>query len=208
MSDKRYIVGLDISLTSPGVCVLDRLTQEYTLFFARQRRRDPAFVQWSGPFKGQHITLKFVEMKSFAKEKKSSDLPRWAVYENKSTVLCNLIQQYPPETTELFIEGYSFMSQGGSAPTKLYEFGGVLRTKLFGKGYSLVEIPPTRIKALFSGSGRSKKIDMYTTWIALGLPNLYELFLFPKVPKNVPKPIEDVVDAFALCTICNFSPST
>lgn len=211
-STKRYVIGLDISLTSPGVCVHDSNVNEYTFYFSKQRKRDPVYVEWSGLYEGKQTHLKFVQMQRYdAKDAKSSrsrssdqKLPRWSVYNWKSNILCDVVRKYPPADTDLYIEGYSYCSQGGSAPTKLYEFGGVLRTKLHECGYSLVEVAPTRIKSLFTGSGKSKKLDMYNRWIELHLPNLYEIFLFPKVPKHIPKPIEDVVDAFALCSTCNY----
>ena len=208
MPEKRFVIGLDISLTSPGICVFDNSTNEYTLYYSRQRRRDPVQVQWDGIYNEKHVVLRFLEMRQYSRQREERkrhtiETPRWAVYNDKSNIICQVLGQYPSAESELYIEGYSFMSQGGSAPTKLYEFGGVLRTKLYELGYSIIEVPPTRIKSLFTGSGRSKKRDMYNKWISLGLPNLYDLFSFPKVPKHVPKPIEDIVDAFALCTICN-----
>ena len=64
------------------------------------------------------------------------------------------LKQYHP--TEIFIEGYSFMSKGRSV-FNLGELGGIFRLLLARNCGGYYEIPPTSLKKFVTGKGNAKK---------------------------------------------------
>jgi crossover junction endodeoxyribonuclease RuvC len=58
--------------------------------------------------------------------------------------------------SEIFIEGYSFMSKGRSV-FNLGELGGIFRLVLARKWGGYYEIPPTSLKKFITGKGNAKK---------------------------------------------------
>ena len=75
--------------------------------------------------------------------------------------------------------------------------------------HHIVEIPPTTIKKMFSGSGRADKDIMYQTYRnKFGLPDIAaHIGLGGKVYKHVPHPVEDMVDALAVAVATLFTES-
>ena len=81
--------------------------------------------------------------------------------------LNSTLRQHAP--TEVFIEGYSFMSKGRSI-FNLGELGGIYRLMLARKWGGYYEIPPTSLKKFITGKGNSKKqIMLEQTYRKYGL---------------------------------------
>jgi crossover junction endodeoxyribonuclease RuvC len=81
--------------------------------------------------------------------------------------LNNTLKQFSP--SDIFIEGYSFMSKGRSV-FNLGELGGVFRLLLAQKWGGYYEIPPTSLKKFITGKGTAKKqIMLEQTYRKYGL---------------------------------------
>lgn len=76
-------------------------------------------------------------------------------------VLVSQVLIVVPKQSLVFIEGYSFGSNGGQA-TDRAEYGGILRYHLCGHGMecTVVEVPPTSLKKWATGSGAGDKTPM------------------------------------------------
>jgi len=104
------------------------------------------------------------------------------------------------------IEGYSYYSQASQADTILKELGGCLRMNLCYAGHQILEIPPSAVKKIFSGDGKSNKNKMYRHGRNdYGLPDLFRLMnigeerdCMADPAKDIPHPIEDLVDSLAV----------
>ena len=62
----------------------------------------------------------------------------------------------------------------------------------------IIDVPPTVLKKYFTGSGSSNKFVMEKYFKDYSGIDLYNLLGIKRSVKEVPKPIEDLVDAFAL----------
>lgn len=201
------VVGIDMSLTNPGVALLDRTQKTVTLYWFRNRKRELTYSQ-------QQIHAP------------TSPLHQWQIrtqvwepVEAASAPTCSLfrLQKYWPRIHQIVafiqslgpgavagIEGYSFYTKATQADTTLKELGGILRWELTKAGVDMVEIPPSVVKKLFSGKGHATKQQMYTAYVQqFAGPCLYDMLNIPFNPKTKPKnlpphPIEDVVDGLAV----------
>ena len=128
---------------------------------------------------------------------------RFKRYEARLQKLESIIG-YGDAVTVCGIEGYSYSSRPTQADSILKELGGCLRRDLCRLDYNITEIPPSTIKKYFTGMGNAKKLDMYKWWRnEYKLPCLYRLLglcqedkTLPE--KDIPHPIEDIVDSFAV----------
>lgn len=100
------------------------------------------------------------------------------------------------EVQRAFLEGYSYGSQSSSV-SKLYELGGILRHALWQKGIPFEEHAPSTVKKRFTGSGRADKVQMWRSFREKGFPDLLAMMGLV-VGKDVPHPVQDIVDAVAL----------
>ena len=146
-------------------------------------------------------------------DKKKTDVSREERFHNVVKNIVDTIDkaretgQYTTQQTFIAIEGYAFaknQDQNSCHVSGLYESGGILRNVLFQKGYKFIEISPTSIKNIFAGAGKGhcSKREMYNTWRnRFNLPCLFKIFGIKDKnsdDKDIPKPLEDIVDAFAL----------
>lgn len=174
-------LGLDLSLTSPGIVILQEGV--YYVYFFPIRKREMNFVFDSDSFKINSMNVMIADQ-----------ITTFHKYEVICSCISDLIDKH--EVNHVIIEGYSYQSQSSSM-SKLYELGGIVRYMCHTKKVAITEIAPTRVKKLFSSSGRSDKKDMYTSFIAKGFPPLLAIFKVEKC-KDIPNPVQDIVDAVAL----------
>jgi Holliday junction resolvasome RuvABC endonuclease subunit len=105
-----------------------------------------------------------------------------------------------PSKCNVAIEGYAY-SRVGNSSSLLKECGGILKLKLLCAGFMKFDIvTPTALKKNFTGHGKATKLDMYKVFNSItcfGSSDLSSLF---SIKSSKPlHPIEDIVDAFALC---------
>jgi Holliday junction resolvasome RuvABC endonuclease subunit len=174
------ILGLDLSVLSPGIVVLKN-NNYYAYFFPN--------VQYRHCFKKSQDNF-HVEALPVINHSKSLQHR----YEQISHQIKNICKHH--NVTEVVMEA-SFAGQGNSTKV-LYELGGIIRQDLHRLKIPFQEIHPTKLKLHFTGYGKSKKKDMYNTFINKGFPDLYQLLNVFTSSDKVPTPIQDIVDATAL----------
>jgi len=194
------VIGIDMSKNSPSVCRIDTRKREIAWFFVRQHKHDlyanscqlpvthPVFAGWT-------VTTHCWEVPVFPSK---GDDTRFYVYK---FLLDRVISVCSGNRNVLCaVENYSYASSATMATTELTELGGCLRFQLFtGHGICPIEIPPMTVKKCFSGKGNAKKDDMWVSFLGHYLmPNLCSLVGTRVSTEKAPKPVDDMVDAFAV----------
>ena len=191
-------LGLDLSITSPGLVVRDDTNRSFTAYFYPARKREVGFqAQEQFSLSGNTWVFNITSLSTSLLDK-----PPLERYHIIAGDVCDIVARH--SVVHVFIEGYSFNSHSSSM-SKLYEVGGVVRYTLWQRGIAFTEVPPAKVKKLFAGSGRASKIQMLERFIDKGFPDLVTVF---KVGTRtcVPHPVQDIVDAVAL-TFCHKSTS-
>jgi Holliday junction resolvasome RuvABC endonuclease subunit len=209
---KGVFIGIDMSLCNAGVSCIDEIQNTITLYFWRNRVCERSFTtrvdRTSSKYYNWILQMVCIERKEEPREIQSTANPEdlkslnYQKYLSLVTKIVSIVEIHSkrdPMVTRVAIEGYAFNSRGSFSTTVLYELGGLLRTFLSVYGHKFTEYSPAQVKKTFSGSGRSLKIAMYTSFTDLhGLPDLARhLNIDFSKTKNL-HPVEDVVDAFAV----------
>jgi Holliday junction resolvasome RuvABC endonuclease subunit len=159
----------------------------------------------NSPFFGWTLDVSLIEsLEESAKSVNhfSYSLFRFTRYEERLQKLLSLIGT---ESRMVGIEGFSYNSKATQADTFLKELGGCLRLSLCRMKHTVLEIPPSTVKKIFTTNGQASKVDMYNTFVqTFHLPDLFALLNIAdnedksKSRENIPNPIEDIVDALAV----------
>lgn len=128
----KTVTGIDPSLSGTGVVNLKK-----------------SITGFGGQFLWDYTTIT-----SAPQEGVSGRLRR---YSQMATGVLEMIDESKPEL--VLIEGYSFGSKG-CAVTQLAEYGGILRLRLMGEGFKVVEVPPSSLKKFVTGQGNANKIKV------------------------------------------------
>ena len=75
------------------------------------------------------------------------------------SLLCEGIFRWITHDDSVYIEGYSYGSKGKGV-SSMYEFGGILRYKLWSLKVDYTEVPPTVIKKFVTGKGNANKTQV------------------------------------------------
>ncbi len=183
------LLGIDYSVQSPAICV--HFEEQIHFYFFPQRKREIKFSET-----GDNWTLKALP---YIKEKEWKS--REHRYDELSEIFMSVVNSYRDDLDKVGIEGYSLNSRG-RAISIACEAGAVLRHKLYQNDYNVIEYAPTEIKKKFTGRGNAGKHDMYNSF--LGDKNIEsfnpydELELKYDVYTDIKKPVEDIVDAYAI----------
>lgn len=183
----EIVLGLDISLNSPGIAVRDISNNRVFLFFFTQRKREAGFTYSTdfsenpNPF---HVTIEGIEFDKDDEKERKIDVIRRA--------LEDVIAKFKP--TRAVIEDYAY-SASTSCITQLAEIGGVVRNVLYRNNTPFTTVAVSSLKKGFAGHGAATKEKMYEAYIARGFPDLIGIL---RVKKPTDKPVEDLVDALAL----------
>jgi hypothetical protein len=103
---------------------------------------------------------------------------------------------------EIRIEGFSYASKGNSF-IDLITFNTFLKVKLIQRfGHIIKVIPPKTLKKAYTGNGNASKCDMLRTFMDISdtplSRKIREMNIVTEGEFNIPKPIDDVVDAIGL----------
>lgn len=159
-------VGIDYSITSPGICV-GTSAKDYHLY---------GF--WKKEYSSPKITL-------FKYPPWKNNMERYHLLSSK---VLDLIQ----EGDIISIEGYSYGSSKG-LQYNIGENGGILKHRIFMKyGIILTEYAPTEIKKFATGTGNSNKESMVDSYEKDTNHMIREEFGINKVGS----PISDLVDSY------------
>lgn len=224
----HWIIGIDMSLTNPGLCLLNPQLRLIHLFGFRNRIKETnsqtlvncpesVFHQWV-------LRTTVIEEWPDPEQTFPFSLPRLARYEARIQSLLGLIGHNHQGRTIVGLEHYAFAAGATRGDSTLKELGGILRRELCHRNHRVIEIVPSQVKRIFCQKGDAKKKDMYRAYRELyRLPDLMQLLniraseplaprkkkqktspaaaVSPRVPKtveDVSHPVEDMVDALAV----------
>ncbi len=228
------VVGIDMSLNNPGMCIVCFTTKTIQLFGLRNRKCETATQRLiedpESPFHKWLVQVNLIEQISpiassneaeTSTTEETSSTVRMKRYDERVRVLCSIIGESNAKTM-IAIEDYAYKVRVRSknnfqcgyteAQRKLTELGGILRWSLMQRGFNLYEIVPSKVKRLFSSYGGAKKFNMCNTYEdILHMPSLYEMLNIKRreTSNSTPHPIEDMVDAFAVAIsvmYCSLEP--
>lgn len=174
----NIFIGLDWSLTSPGICIIENGKPTFH-FLTTKKKFQTKLCDWL-------IGYPYPEY--------SSDIERYSKLSDWAFCIINKVHLDTGIFPKISIEGFSFGSTG-SRLFQIAENAGVLKYVLNQYGYNFTVVPPTVIKKFLSGKGNSKKIVMIESFISKTGIKLHEEFGSSKIDV---KPVDDLVDAWAL----------
>ncbi len=184
-----YIVGLDLSLRSPGFAVYNLESDQWDLYGFKQNQKSVEGL--SGSDKCNLCLLPLIPSKC-----EDTVVYNHILYYLKLHILDRLKDQ----SVLFIIEGYAFSKQH-NAGYKLQELGGVIKSAIFNGGFQQRVLPPTYWKKLLTGKGNCTKLEVFQHLHSptSSSPSLIDLFnLDVNRTTTIPHPIEDIADAVGL----------
>jgi Holliday junction resolvasome RuvABC endonuclease subunit len=190
-------VGLDLSLISPGIAILNTTTGFWSLFAFTQRVREHKFNY-------QGTTASITLLPAIPNFPLTTNEER---YEHiRRHIVDIILDPYIKETTAdvvIGIECYAFGAKNSGSSYKLQELGGVLKHSLWQKAphWRREIIPPTQWKKKTMDNGRATKADVvaYVETHGPYIPLLDVLGLVPTKNGDIPCPVQDLADAVCIC---------
>ncbi len=205
--DFDVIVGIDFSIRSTGICIF-----EYGMYKWISISDN---IKWNNkPYKHHSNIndLRLCKIVSYDREhipkktNKTYDEVWLYKLDNAKNHTELILREMGCLQSPIFaFEGFSYGSKGNSFIDLIvyntYLKSGISRNFI----YPTHTIAPKSLKKWFTGNGNASKVDMFNSFINSKDPYLKE-DEFHKYCKgivierdNVPKPIEDLVDAYAVC---------
>lgn len=202
------LAGIDMSLVSPGLCIIDTTAKHARFYAVRQRKSDVEYGFGCASALSAHYSGYVFEVFTTRPSDLGAGACRLARYDAVVRWILSVVAS--ERCDRVAIENYAFGAMGTRAKTQLFELGGIVRYTLFAHRISVAEISPSAVKKRFAGKGQATKDEMYAAYVRLGAPCLYQLFgLSPTKYKRLPKPLDDVTDAFAIAHLLrDIPPST
>ena len=200
-------VGLDISITSPAICIM----KDKVLFFTGYYREDAKFtkaqvrqIEFLNTL--DNVTIKVLDMRDKDVRYSNQEVLDYIDGIKSMTEIYNEVIKYTKgEEVKVGIEGFSYGSKGSSV-SKLYGYQFLLRHILYTNNIEWQIFAPTTVKKV-AGHGRYKKQQMIESF----LNNQKELDILDnneiknaindnltmvKPNSKYLKPFEDLCDAF------------
>ena len=208
-------IAVDFSLNSPGICVYNDKSKRYH------------FIAYLKPGTGTKKEQKLQEEMSMLKdvtliyqpdfivadeEFSSSELSKIKRYDRMADDIINLILQesFKGDSFMVAFEGTSYGSKmGTNNMIDMAAGAAILKLKLLKtlQPENLLTIAPTTIKK-FAGKGNMNKSQLFDAFIIntiedqnLAKSPFYNWILENEFGNKIPKPIDDLVDAFYLAAI-------
>jgi Holliday junction resolvasome RuvABC endonuclease subunit len=179
--------GLDMSLTNPGICILDGNLVKFYFFPCRKKHID--YENSNGKYSCKALGY-YQEFSS-----------REQRYSRIVNDIMDVFDGYKDRDLKIAIENYAFGAKG-RAQSGLYELGGAVRMSLYTRKLQFTEIPPTTVKKYATGNGTANKVEMVANFFHLTKLSLYDMFDLSEPAKgDVPGPISDVCDAYYIASM-------
>jgi Holliday junction resolvasome RuvABC endonuclease subunit len=180
-----WILGLDVSLRSPGICLWHTDTHATHWIVFQQK-------------KAQLLGLQRFPEDQQIQVKPALPSEKFACIDTLVQTVESIVRYYEP--LRVHIEGYAYGVTGSgtsSSQSTLCELGGCLRLMLHRLRIPVYEFSPQTVKKQFTGSGRAQKIDMVQTWRQTHqhAQTPFDLGLDCQPHQS---PLHDAIDAFAL----------
>ena len=172
-SNKKKIVGIDYSLSSPAVCICAgefKFDNCKIYYLTNVKKYEGDYLK--GQLNGR------LHLPYTSEQQRHDQISQWAF---------DLIDS---ADSDIFIEGYSFGSKG--LVFNLAENMGTLKHKLYKSNKNFKQIVPGQIKKIATGKGNADKLKMYEQFkIDTGLDLVKE---FEQTKLN--NPVTDIIDAY------------
>lgn len=168
-------VGIDFSMSSPGICI--QYPDRYELHYLTSKKKFEGYI--AGGTYG-HAYPEYT-----SNEERFYKISLWVL---------DVLKECDPQLTEINIEGYAFAASG--VITLIAEATGCTKQALYHKGYKFNLIAPTSVKKHFTGLGRADKDVMYQHFVEKTGFKLNGIF--KSKSDKVGSPVSDMVDAYAL----------
>jgi hypothetical protein len=213
-------LAVDFSLNSPGVCLYNDKSKRYH-FIAYMKpgtgtKKDQKLQEEMSLLKD--VTL--VSQPDFSKEEEFSsvELAKIKRYDRMADDIINLVLQecFDGDGFTIAFEGTSYGSKmGTNNMIDMAAGAAILKLKLLKtlKPEDLLTAAPTTIKK-FAGKGNMNKSQLFEVFFnnGIGDENLekspfYGWIKSQDFGKKIPKPIDDLVDAFFLAAMISLPPS-
>lgn len=183
MQKNSYIIGVDPSMRSTGVCVYNKATNEHKYFLVAASP-----TKKLRNFKHDHLNV--IAYTPSAVKDKTAIGKEWAKTDNVEMVASmveKIILIYKPE--RVVIEAVAYGASG-----RIDELAGLnyaIRLAARGQDVPVYAVTPTTNKMEFAGNGQATKEMMVASWKACD-PIANDLLSIGKGP-------DDLADAYALC---------
>lgn len=171
------IAGIDYSLTSPAICVLNG-------------------KKW----KWENLTFHFLTDKptkatTFMENIHGERLSEWSADEERYCSIADWAREIVLPCEEISLEGYSYGSKG--KVFHIAENTGVLKYKLWKDAKPISIYPPQQVKKFATTKGNATKDLMYEHFVRETKKQIM-YSIMPKAGK-VGNPVSDIVDAYYIC---------
>lgn len=209
-------VAVDFSLNSPGICIYNDKSKKYHFIsYIKPKtgtKQEQKFQEELGMLKD--VTL--IHQPDFTKEEGYSDgeLAKIKRYDRMADEIINLIMQnsFVGDGFTIAFEGTSYGSKmGTNNMIDMAAGAAILKLKMLKalKPGDLLTIAPTAIKK-FAGKGNMNKLQLFSAFQAntiqdeiLAKSDFYKLVSALECGSKIPKPLDDLVDAFFLAALCS-----
>ena len=195
-------IGIDFSINSPGICI--RANQLSFVGFYNDQGKFPAKDPKGYMVHREISALPDVSIVHFNRRRKHDDycIDQAQKIEDSHT-LATLISSHVPEAAPVGLEGYSYGSKGNSF-IDLIAFNSVLRNRLWLDGHPVSVFTPSQVKTC-AGKGNLNKQGMFLAFVdnktddELLTGNAFWQYCVENrdfASGDIPKPIDDLVDAY------------
>ncbi len=212
------IIAVDFSLNSPGIVVLTQRGLKFISYLKPGMGTKAETKMQEELAMLKDITLKFQPIFETSKdfsEKEISKLYRFITMSNDIISLIDDLDLIDPKLPiTIAFEGVSYGSSGGGTNNLIDLAAGaaIFKFHLFTKyntkerdlKFNIVTVAPTSIKK-FAGGGRMNKLELWNSFIennlkdqVLAKSDVWGLASKLEIGKKVPKPFDDLVDAYYL----------
>jgi hypothetical protein len=181
------LIGIDLSLTSPGLSVLDESDVWYMYAFLQHKKKHKNF---------KHPLITLLPM---IPNSTTSDMIRYQYIVDQ---IIKIIQFWQTKNSriKIVIENYAFSAASGNG-YKLYELGGIMKYALFFRcQLDCVLLPVKKWKKYAIGNGDATKLEVVQYMVTNGPKLDFMTLLDMKIPPdNIPgNPVQDICDACGL----------
>ena len=213
-------LAVDFSLNSPGVCLYNDKSKKYHFISYMKpgtgTKKDQKLQEEMSLLKD--VTL--VSQPDFSKEEEfsSAELAKIKRYDRMADDIINLVLQdsFDGDGFTIAFEGTSYGSKmGTNNMIDMAAGAAILKLKLLKTlmPEDLMTVAPTTIKK-FAGKGNMNKTQLFEVFFNNGIEDenlekspFYEWIKSQDFGKKIPKPIDDLVDAFFLAAMISLPPS-
>jgi len=174
------ILGIDLSLTSPSLCIYDNILGQFGIDTTR-------FYYLTD------VKKSITDSKHFY----GTQYPFFTSDEHRYHVISTWVLDkiYRHNVKQIFIEGYAFNAVG--RVFQIAENTGILKYKLWDTlGINAITVPPTVIKKFATGKGNANKEAMQNSFITETGINIKQLL---KLTDKQWNPSSDIIDSYYVC---------